>query len=268
MADNEARVQELIRMLALNAKDEAAEREFWNLFCHLPAWVLLTTAADAQKVSDGEGADIEVQMFQDGQRTFLPVFTSVDRAREALGEQELAGASMPPEQALAYMCGFRDRIDGFVANPMPGKGGGFGHRLPDLCAFFYHERGFLPAGAIHVAVDRVRQDASSQGYEMVHGLLAGLDKLYVVIKDGGFAFVRSGEELWLWAFSDAAMAVRSCREHGLQLIEATPAEFAQRLGQAMAEGEGRIKGAVLNHPEHPVGLNHELLERKIAERAS
>jgi|GEM_PF-5333414 len=267
MAVDDARVQELIEILALNAKDEAAEREFWNLFCHLPAWVLLTTAADAQKASDGKGADIEVQMFQDGERTFLPVFTSVDRAREALGQQELACASMLPEQALAYMCGFRGRIDGFVVNPMPGRAGGFGHRLPDLCAFFYHERGFLPAGAIHVAVDRVREAASAPAYEMVHSLLAGLDKVYVAIKDGGFAFVRSGEELWLWAFSDAAMAVRSCQEHDLQLVEAAPAEFCKRLGQAMAEGEGRIKGAVLNHPEHPVGLNHELLERMITDRA-
>jgi hypothetical protein len=268
MSVDDARIQELIGKLALNPKDEAAEREFWKLFCHLPTWNLLSTADAARKTLEENRGEVEVQMFQDGDRSFLPVFTSDARVREAVEGDNYAILGMPPEAALAYMCGFRGRIDGFIVNPVPGKAGGFGHRLPDLCAFFYHEREFLPAGAIHVAVDHVRNTSHPKAYEMVHGLLAGVEKLYVAFKDDGFAFVRTGDELWFWAFSDAAMAVRACQAHeGLRLIEATPAEFAKKVGEAMASSEGRIKGAVLNHPEHPVGLNHELLERMIAGRA-
>ncbi|UYV12558.1 MAG: SseB family protein [Phycisphaera sp.] len=261
---NDARLQELIDALVEDPKNEAAEREFWHLFCNLPAWILLTTAEDARKAVEEGRPEIQVQMFQQGDRSFLPLFSSNARAQGVLEGQAFATISMPPEKALGYVCGFRGRIEGFIVNPMPGKAGGFGHRLPDLCAFFQHERGFLPAGAIHCAVDHVRNTNHPAAFEMVHGLVAGLDKVYVAIKDESFAFVRDGDNLWLWAFTDAAMAVRQCNEHeGLKMIEATPAQLAERMGEAMSQSEGRIKGAVVNHPENSIALDQALLLRAI-----
>lgn len=266
---NDARVQELIEKLVENPKDEAAEREFWHEFCHLPAWLFLTTAEDAKKAVEGNRADIQVQMFQDGDRTFLPVFTSQERTRGVLEGQELANISMPPENALAYMCGFRGRIDGFIVNPFPGKASGFGHRLPDLCAFFRHERGFLPDGAIHCAVDHARNTNHAAAFEMVHGIVANAEKVYVGIKDKSFAFVKDGENLWLWTFTDAGMAVRACEQHeGLQMIEATPEQLAERIGEAFQQSDGRIKGAVLNHPENSMAIDLGMLNNAIGAKGS
>lgn len=261
---DDARVQELIDALVENPKDEAAEREFWHLFCHLPAWILLTTAEEAKKAVEEKRSDIQVQMLQQGDRSFLPLFTSNARTRGVLEGQAVANMSMPPERALEYICGFRGRIEGFIVNPVPGKAGGFGHRLPDLCAFFHHARGFLPAGAIHCAVDHVRNTNHPAAFEMVHDLVAGLDKVYVAIKGESFAFARDDDKLWLWAFTDAAMAMRQCQEHeGLKMVEATPAQLAERMGEAMNKSEGRVKGAVVNHPENSIALDHALLLRVI-----
>lgn len=261
---DDTRLQELIGALVENPKDEVAEREFWHEFCHLPAWVLLTTEEDARKAVGEEGPDIQVQMFQDGDRALLPVYSSVERAKEVVGDQPLAGIAMPPRAALAYMCGLRGRIEGFVVNPTPGKSGGFGHRLADLCAFFRHECGFLPAGAIHCAVDHARNTKHPAAFQMVHEIIAGLDQIYVGIKDESFAFVKDGDDLWLWAFSDAAMAARACQQHeGLKMIEAKPAELAERTEQAIDQSEGRIKGAVLNHPENSIAIDLGLFKRAL-----
>lgn len=266
-AVDDQRLQALIDSLVENPKDEAAEREFWHLFCNLPGWVLLTTEEDARKAAQDDRPDIQVQMFQDGDRALLPVFSSVERAKDVVAEHDLACVSMPPPAALAYMCGLRGRIDGFIVNPVPGKSGGFGHRLPDLCAFYRQERGVLPAGAIHCAIDHARNSKHPAAFFMVHEIIAGLEKIYVGVKDQGFAFVKEGEHLWLWAFSDAAMAVRACQQHeGLKMIEATPAELAERVEKAVAESEGRIKGAVLNHPENSMAIDMGLLKRAFETR--
>lgn len=267
-SNGDARVQELIGTLIKNPKDEAAEREFWHAFCHLPAWLLLTTPDGAREAVDANRPDIQVQMFQDGDRTFLPVFTSAERARAAVDGQALATASMPPEAALSYMCGFRGQVEGFIVNPMPGQKSGFGHRLPELCAFFRHERGFLPAGSIHCVLDHARNTRNPVVIGMIHEIVAGLDKAYVAIKDERFVFVRDGEHLWISVFSDAAMAMRVCQQHqGVQMIEATPAELADRIEQAVAESEGKVKGAVLNHPENPVAIDLPMLRMAMKARA-
>ncbi|MEQ8318370.1 MAG: SseB family protein [Phycisphaerales bacterium] len=259
---DDTRLQELIDSLVANPKDEAAEREFWKLFCNLPAWIFLTTAEDARQTIEQKSAEIRVQMFKDGDRTLLPIFSSQERTRGLLEGEELANLSMPPEAALAYVCGFRGRIDGFIVNPMPGKSGGFGHRLPDLCAFFRSERGVLPAGAIHCAVDHARNTRHPAAFLMVHEIIAGLEKIYVGVKDDSFAFVKEGDDLWLWAFSDAAMAVRACQQHeGLKMIEATPAQLAERAKQAIEQSEGRVKGVVLNHPEASVAIDLDVLAK-------
>lgn len=259
---DDSRLQELIDSLVKNPKDEASEREFWKLFCNLPAWHLLTTEEDARKVVEQQQPDIQVQMFQDGDRALLPIYSSGERARAVLEDQKLASVSMPPPAALAYLCGLRGRIDGFIVNPVPGKAGGFGHRLPDLCAFFRSERGVLPAGAIHCAVDHARNTKHPLAFLMVHEIIAGLEKIYVGVKDDSFAFVKEGENLWLWAFSDAAMAVRACQQHeGLKMIEATPAQLAERTQQAIDQSEGRIKGVVLNHPENSMAIDLPLLKK-------
>jgi hypothetical protein len=259
-SNNDARVRELIGTLMRNPKDEAAERAFWQAFCNLPAWLLLTTADGAKKALEAGRPDIEVQMFQDGDRTFVPVFTSGERAKEAIQGQGFATASMPPEAALAYICGFRGQVEGFVVNPLPGQKSGFGHRLPDLCMFFRHARGFVPAGAVHCVLDYARTTKNPVAIGIIHEIIAGLDKVYVAIKDEQFVFVRDGEHLWISAFSDAAMAVRVCQQHpGVRMLEATPAELADRIEQAAAESEGKIKGAVLNHPENPIAIDLGLL---------
>ncbi|MFI4881348.1 MAG: SseB family protein [Phycisphaerales bacterium JB064] len=257
---DDARVQELIEALIENPKNEEAEREFWREFCNLPGWFLLSNPEDARKAIQAGQPEIRVQMFQDGERTFIPIFTSPERAQGVVEGQSIAAARMPPETALTYMCGFRGRIDGFIVNPMPGKVSGFGHRLPDLCAFFRHERGFLPAGAIHCAVDHARNTKHPAAFQMVHEIVAGLDKIYAGTKDNGFAFVADGDNLWLSIYSDAGIATRACEQHeGLQLIEGTPAQLVDRVERAMTESEGRIKGAVLNHPENGIALDHRLL---------
>lgn len=260
-AQDDTRVHELIETLVQDPKNEDAEREFWKAFCNLPAWFMLTSAEDAHKAMQAGHPEIRVQMFQDGNRTFLPVFTSPQRAQGVLGDQPIAAAGMPPEKALAYMCGFRGRIDGFIVNPVPGKASGFGHKLPDLCAFFRHERGFLPSGAIHSAVDHARNTKHPAAFRMVHEIVAGLETIYAATKNNGFAFVQEGEHLWLSAFSDGVMASRACQQHeGMKLIQGTPAQLVERIDRAITESEGRIKGAVLNHPENGIALDQKLLK--------
>ncbi|MEO1279439.1 MAG: hypothetical protein AAFV77_10835, partial [Planctomycetota bacterium] len=256
----DTRLRELIEILIADPKNGEAEREFWREFCALDKWHFLALADEAKKAIGGNQGGVRLQVYRDGDRALVPVYTSAELATEALGEQDTAAISMPPEAAVGYVCGLRNQINGIMVNVVPGKASGFGFRLPELCALFHRECGTLPPSAIHSTVDYARNTQHPDAFRMVHDVVAGCEKLYVAIKDQSFAFVKDEEKLWLWAFSDEAIATRACEQHpGLQLVETTPAQLVQRVEQAVVESEGRIKGAVLNHPENTVMLDHELL---------
>lgn len=281
--DADAGVLERLEALAQQPKDAQLEARFWEAFCRLPAWYVLTTADEARRLSQLASTDrpedrgeIRVQMLQHEGRAFVPVFTAPQRAQGLLEGLEQAGArtgdstdpagqrvvaaGMPPEVALGVLCGFREQVEGFLVNPAPGQSWVFGRTLADLCAFFRHERGFLPTDAIHCAVDHARRSKHPGAYRMVHEIVANQDRVWVALRNEGFAFVQEGEHLWICAYSDPALAVRACQRHeGLKLVEGTPRQLADRVARAVEESQGKIRGAVLNHPDNAVALDHRLL---------
>ncbi|NRA58540.1 MAG: hypothetical protein HRU13_10560, partial [Phycisphaerales bacterium] len=145
---DDTRLQELVKTLVEDPKNAVAEREFWHEFCRLRDWNFVASAEDAQKAIEAGQPGVPLQIFRDGDRTLVPVYTSAALTTGVLGDKPVAAITMPPEEALAYACAMRGRIDGIMVNVIPGKASGFGFRLPDLCAFFHNEMGYLPAAAI------------------------------------------------------------------------------------------------------------------------